>query len=206
MHVYVVHIGRLGLSPSLLWAPFRSLSLRYPSIFSLPTILHLGEVYSNLSRTPMNIWRNRHTISAKSKHDLNLSAPNEIDTQSQWNRHSISTWPTDEIGSFKTNRQHMYNWFPLISPDPNWVCRPLRQCSLNSNINCKISTLAQLSKQNATYMPSNTPPKRNTIWADQRTCVQLSNWMKHHSKWPQEEPNMSQHWLSNWLALQSKCL
>ena len=43
------------------------------AISSLPTSLHLGEDFSNLSRTPMNIWRNRHTISAKSTHDLNLA-------------------------------------------------------------------------------------------------------------------------------------
>ena len=40
---------------------------------SLPTILHLGEDFSNLSRTPMNIWQNRHRISAKSTHDLDLA-------------------------------------------------------------------------------------------------------------------------------------
>ena len=45
------------------------------------------------------------------------------------------------------------------------------------------------------YLP-NAPPKRiNTIWADHRTCLQLINWMEHHSKWPHEEINTSQHWL-----------
>ena len=33
-------------------------------ISSLPTILHLGENFLNLSQTPTNTWRNRHTISA----------------------------------------------------------------------------------------------------------------------------------------------
>ena len=48
-----------------------------------------------------------------------------------------------------------------------------------------------------------TSPTRNTIRADQRMCLQLSNLMELYSKWPQEEPIMSQHWLSNWLALSS---
>ena len=46
------------------------------SIFSLPTILHLGEDFSNLSRSPTY---------------PNLS-PGEIDTRSRRNRHTISAW------------------------------------------------------------------------------------------------------------------
>ena len=54
----------------------------------------------------------------------------------------------------QTNRQHMYNWLSLITPDPNWVHRCHLQLSPNSNINCKPPTLAQLSKRNAPYVPS----------------------------------------------------
>jgi len=50
-----------------------------------------------------------------------------------------------------------------------------------------------------TFLP-NTPLTRNTIQADHRTCLQLSNLMELYSKWPQEEPIMSQHWLfTDWL-------
>ena len=56
--------------------------------------LHLGEDFSNLRRTLIY-----HL--AKSTHDFGLSAPNEIDTRSWRNRHTISSWPTDETCSFK---------------------------------------------------------------------------------------------------------
>ena len=59
-------------------------------ISSLTTILHLGEDFPNLNRTPMNIWRNRHTISVKLTHDLGLSTPKEIGTQSRWNWHDLN--------------------------------------------------------------------------------------------------------------------
>jgi len=94
-----------------------------------------------------------------------------------------------------TNRQLTYNWFQTITPDPNWVCRPLRWLSPNSNINCKDFKF-QLSYPNGmhyTCLPNTSPKRINTIWADQWTCLQLSNWMEHHSKWLQEESNMSQH-------------
>ena len=54
-------------------------------------ILHLGEDFSNFSQTPMNSERNRHMISTKSTHDLDLCYPGEIDGRSQLNRHPIST-------------------------------------------------------------------------------------------------------------------
>ena len=137
----------------------------------------------------MNTWRNRHTILTwafltKSTHDLG-----KIDIRSRVGR-------TDQ-------------------PVPNELPTQLQLIS-NDHTRFKLSLLSPqvtLSKlqyhhpngMHYTCIP-NTPPKRiNTIWADQRTCLQLSNWMEHHFKWPQEEPNMSQHWLSNWLALQSKC-
>ena len=45
--------------------------------------------------------------------------------------------------------------------------------------------------------------KRNTIWADQWTCLQLSNFIELYSKWLQVEPILSQHWPYNWMALSS---
>ena len=46
-----------------------------------------------ISNEPQSItWRNRHTISAKSTHDLGLRAPVKIDTRSRRNRHTISAW------------------------------------------------------------------------------------------------------------------
>ena len=50
----------------------------------------------------------------------------------------------------------------MITPDPNWVCHPLRQISPKSNINY-IDSKCQLSYSNGmhhTCLP-NTPPKRN---------------------------------------------
>ena len=81
--VHLVHTSRPGSRPaaccmrrfSLLCLPISVLPSFISSISSFPTILHLGEDFSNLSRTPTNIWRNRH--------DLGLSAPNEIDTRSR---------------------------------------------------------------------------------------------------------------------------
>jgi len=54
----------------------------------------------------MNTWRNRHTISAKSTHDLGLSASDEIDTRSRLSQ-------TYEIGSKRIASTHLQ----LISND-----------------------------------------------------------------------------------------
>ena len=92
----------IGFFHGLLQAPFLlPLTFDLCTISSLPIILHLGENFLNLSRTLTNIWRNWYTISAKLTHDLSLSAQNEIVTRSWQNRHTISTWPTDETYSFK---------------------------------------------------------------------------------------------------------
>ena len=87
----------------LLNSGFPSSLRRLPRRLPPLTILHLGEDFSNLSRSPTypslspgeidtRSRRNRHTISAyahrtKSTHDLG-----EIDTRSRRNRHTISAW------------------------------------------------------------------------------------------------------------------
>ena len=54
------------------------------SISSLPIILHLGEDFLKsepISNVPQSItWRNRHTISAKSTHDLGLESEAQLST------------------------------------------------------------------------------------------------------------------------------
>ena len=78
--VHLVHTGRPVACCmrrfSLLCLPIFVLSSDVSSISSLPTILHLGEDFLNLSRSPMN----------------SSLSPGEIDTRSRRNRHTISSW------------------------------------------------------------------------------------------------------------------
>jgi len=134
--------------------------------------------------------QNRRTISAwalwtKSTHNLG-----EINTRSRFGQ-------TDETGS-KTNRHH------TLTIDLKWSHQiqiefvvPFRWLSPNFNVNCKDSKF-QLSYPNGmhhTCLPNTSLKRINTILAVQRTCLQLNNWMEHHSNWSQEKPNTSQHWL-----------
>ena len=102
--VHLVHTGRPGGRPaaccmrrfSLLCLSISVLSSSISSISSLPTIHHFGEDFSNLSQSPTNSslspgeidtrsrlersGRNRHTISAKSTHDLDLEPVAQLST------------------------------------------------------------------------------------------------------------------------------
>ena len=165
MLVHVVHTGRPGgRSSSVLayckmrsrtfWLPisvlFLPMSLKNSSdvfyLLSLPTILHLSE---DFSKSELN--SNEHL--AKSTHDLG-----EIDTRSRRNRHTISTWPTDETGPSKRIASNIQ----LIFTD-HTRSNLGRKHSPNSNINCNIPTSAQLSNGMQHTCLSNTPPKRNTL-------------------------------------------
>jgi len=139
-------------------------------LLSLPTILHLGEDFSNLSRTPTNTWRNRHTISAKSTHDLGLNIPNEIDTQSRRNRHTTKHVPSNELPV------HVQLIFTDLTRSKLSLSLPPATLP-NSNINCKLPTSAQLlTGMHHTCLPY-TSHTRTSIHADHRTCLQLSNYM-----------------------------
>ena len=67
----------------------------YSSISSLPQFYNSVKIFKSepISNELQSItWRNRHTISAKSTHDLDLRALDEIDTRSRRNRQTISAW------------------------------------------------------------------------------------------------------------------
>ena len=92
--------GLLQCVVLLLYLPISMLHSFISSISSLLIILHFSEDFSNLNRTPTNTnispdeidtrsRRNRHTISAKSTHDLDLA-----------NRRNMF---------LQTNYQYMYN-------------------------------------------------------------------------------------------------
>ena len=141
----------------------------------------LGEIDSRtrLERSE----RNRRTISAKLTHDLDLA-----------NRRN----------RFLTNESPAHvQLIPLIIPDPNWVCRPLRQRSPNSNINCKISNCSSVIQTECTIhaFPSHFTEEKHHMSRDQRMCLQLSNWMT--SRRTHHEPTLT---LQLTGSLQSKCL
>jgi len=105
------------------------------SISSLPTILHLGENFSNLSQSPTN----------------SSPSPGEIDTRSRRNRYTISTKSTRDLGLSALDEINTRSWLETFNSA--------------IQLECTIHAFPSLHL------------RRNTIRADQRTCLSLSNFM-----------------------------
>jgi len=158
--------------------------------------------------TWFSLW-DRHTISAtRLTHDI----CSEIDTRSlpsKLNADVVSPYDSDE------SQMQSYNWFQrsqriqtidpksiqieFVIPSGNFLQ------TLTSIVTIPNYLAAKPNRMHYTCLPYTSSKRKNTIWADQQTCLQLSNWMEYHSKWPQDKPNMSQEWLTHWWEYQLKC-
>ena len=85
-----------------------SISCFCPSLSTFSTSVKIFQIWAELQWTPSEIdtrsWRSRHTISAW---ELQTKSTHDLDLAERTNRF------------LKTNRQHTYNWFQMITPDPN---------------------------------------------------------------------------------------
>ena len=132
-----------------------------------------SELNSNehLAKSTHNLDENRHTISAwafqmKLTRDLG-----EIDTRSRLGQQT-KTVPSKRIAS-----THIIDFYwshhiqiEFVVPSGNALQTP------KSIVRFQLQ-LSYLNGMHHACLPI-TPPKRNTIWADQRTCLLLSNLME----------------------------
>jgi len=191
---------RCRLPPRSFWILISALSSRWvkktlPMCFyllfisSLPTILHLGEDFLNLSWTLMNIWWNWHMISAKSIHDLDFERSKQnrhdldkIDIRSRLGQRTKPV-PIKWISSMYTidfKRSYLIQT-EFVVPSGNTLQTPISII--------RFQTLAQLSKLNAPYMPSLYFTEEKQHHMSRPTNVFLTQQLK--AKWPQVKPNMS---------------
>jgi len=67
------------------------------------------------------------------------------------------------------NHHHTYNWFQMITPNSNWVCRPLRQLSPNLISIIKISNFSSAIQTKCTIHAF------LTLYWRERTPYELTN-------------------------------